>query len=116
MSEDEVKQALKGLYWIKEEVKIWDDAAKMYDTPYSQAIRDKFLKLQAETMQRAARVDAWFELVSEPRVREVLQARYLENMKVEKIADNMGYTSQSIYKLHNKGIKQLAAALAELPN
>lgn len=116
MTKADVKYALETLFWTKVEAACYAEAAEYNNRRYFHEVCSFFLKLERETVQRAAYIEAWLDLITDPTVKEVLYLRYAENKTVESIADALNFSTQNIYRLQGKGISQLAKLLEVTQN
>lgn len=55
-------------------------------------------------------IEAEIETVSEDRLKVILKYRYIDNMTMEQIADEMGYSYRNICYLHKKALQLLKFA------
>lgn len=81
-------------------------------------VEEVALKVVCLTQQLEKQVDEYRELqknvyelinsITEDTVRTVMELRYIHFMSWEKIADSIYFNQSHIYRLHNKGLKEIA--------
>lgn len=78
--------------------KVEDNAVEMADI--SRGYKERWLEAEKEKLE----VEQKIEKVEEP-YRTILHKRYVEELNFEKIADEMGYTYNSITHMHGDALK-----------
>lgn len=64
----------------------------------------------SEYLTAKKEIEAEIETVSEDRLKVLLKYRYIDNMTMEQIADEMGYSYRNICYLHKKALQSLKFA------
>lgn len=109
MDRQELIKQLSGVrFWraqIEEHKETLQWLASMNNMPGARRQRDRINRDMVRLAKSIDEANALIELVSSPRLRLLLTARYINGKTIERIAEEMDYTPRRVSDLHKSALQ-----------